>query len=153
MNRDPHFPLEDAAAEREWQRQERAMRQERAGLAPADGEPDLHAYRQVARALAEPPRERLPADFARLTARRAERAAAGLADDGRFEQRLVVLLLAVFALAGVIAAAMYGRAWLPAIDDGIPAAWLTNRWLLALAVCLGCSGLLGHWRPGSRGRG
>lgn len=153
MNHGPHFPIGNDAAEREWQRQERAMQNERAGLDPAAGEPGLHAYRQIARALAEPPQAQLPADFARRTACQVERAAARRADGGRFEQRLVLLLLAVFALAGVVVAAMYGRAWLPPVDDGISVTLLTNRWLLALAVCLGCSGLLGHWQPGSRRRG
>lgn len=154
MNRDPHFPTDNDAVEREWQRQERAMQQERAGLDPAAAEPGLQAYRQIARALAEPPQAQLPADFARRTARKVERTAtAERTDGGRFEQWLVVLLLGVFALAGVIVAAMYGRAWLPSVDDGISVTLLTNRWLLALAVCLGCSGLLGHWQPGTRRRG
>ena len=49
------------AFEREWQLQERALRDERTGRA---GDPDIAAYRRVARALRQPQPDRLPSNFA-----------------------------------------------------------------------------------------
>jgi hypothetical protein len=139
------------AVEREWQNQERALREERQGLAPAQDAPRVKSYRVIARALAQPLHEQLPADFAQRTAHRIERHAGDrVALDARFERNLTSLLVVVFGLAAAIVAVIYGREWLQTLAAGLSGTWLTNRWLLALAACIGLSAVLGRWQPGHR---
>lgn len=125
-------------AEREWQRQERALLQEREGL-PDDGDAGTRAYRLLARSLAEPIAVELAPDFARSVARRAERARLL---DGRPEQLALSVCLALFALlAGYVLFVQGGewlaqlRALLPALDGG------GARWLLLALACAG----LAYW--------
>jgi len=142
MNHDPRFPLPDDDAE--WSAQERALAEERAGLAPEAGDPQLRGYRLVALALAQPPDEQLPPDFARQMARQVARAARP-ADTGLLERNLLVVLAAAMALAGAAAVVLYGTAWLPSLDEGAVGALLAKPWAWALAACLGLSRLSRGW--------
>ena len=142
MNHDPRFPLPDDDA-REWAAQERALAEERAGLAPAQGDPQLRSYRLVAHALAQPLDAQLPPDFARRVARQAARAARPA--DTRLERNLLVVLAATMALAALAATMMYGAEWLPSLDLGTVGVLLAKPWTWALAACLGLSRLSRGW--------
>jgi len=142
MNHDPRFPLPDDDA-REWSAQERALAEERAGLAPQAGDPQLRSYRLVAHALAQPLDEQLPPDFARRLAQQVERAARPA--DTRLEGNLLVLLVGAMVLSGLAATLIYGAQWLPSLDQGTAGALLAKPWVWALAACLGLSRLSRHW--------
>jgi hypothetical protein len=142
MNHDPRFPLSDEEAY-EWSAQERALAEERAGLAPAGGDPSLRTYRLMAHLLAQPPEVQLPPQFARQVARRVRQA--GSPVDAGLERGLLVLLLAALSLAGLAAAAAYGALWLPSFGQGPVGAALAEPWIWALAACLGLSRLSRHW--------
>jgi hypothetical protein len=142
MNHDPRFPLPDDDAH-EWSAQERALAEERAGLAPEAGDPQLRSYRLVARALAQPLDRQLPPDFASRVARRAARAARPA--DTRLEGNLLAMLAAAMALAALAATVTYGGQWLPSLDQGAFGALLAKPWAWALAVCLGLSRLSRGW--------
>ena len=134
MNRhdqqDPHM---DA---REWQAQERALREERLNLAGGDR---ATGYRRVARALRAPIPMDLPADFARQLARQA-----GVASlDLRLERWLLLASCVVLAVAVPAALARYGATWVevavavfPALSQAAPG------WLLALGACVVLNGLV-----------
>lgn len=140
MNHDPRFSR--AEEEREWAAQERALAEERAGIASAAGEPTLRSYRLLAHVLAQPLQVQLPPDFARRVARQS--AVPARAVDTRLEAALLALLIAAMALATLAAVVRYGGAWWPAFDPGVLGGWLTQPWLWALAACLGLSRLAHH---------
>jgi hypothetical protein len=142
MNHDPRFPLPDDDA-REWSAQERALAEERAGLAGELSDPQLRSYRLVAHALAQPLDEQLPPGFASRVARQAARAARPA--DSRLESSLLVLLAAAMALAALAAAFIYGPQWLPSLDQGAVGRLLGSPWAWALAACLGLSRLSRGW--------
>lgn len=142
MNHDPRFPLPDDDAH-EWSAQERALAEERAGLAPEQSEPQLRSYRLVAHALAQPLDAQLPPDFARRVARQAARAARPA--DTRLERNLLVALAAAMALAALAATVLYGTQWLPSLDQGALGMLLARPWAWALAACLGLSRLSRSW--------
>lgn len=130
--------------QREWQAQERAVREERLGLPLARGDDAdgarVAGYRLLARALRHPPLERPPADFAAQVARHVQ---AGPAFEERVERWLLRALLAVLALAAVGVAALYGAAWWPALaafPQALPAG--AGAWASALLACLALSWLL-----------
>ena len=138
-------PFDDAASEREWLAQERAMRRERLHLDPAGDDARSRRYRLLARALREPMPDGLPADFA-------QQLAARVAVSPKAAPRIEVVLMIALVVALMIAAAgvtiIYGSAWLPSFSAILPAPQAPAiRWLLALAGCLGVSWLLGQWRP------
>ena len=138
-------PFDDAASEREWLAQERAMRRERLHLDPAGDDARSRRYRLLARALREPMPDGLPADFA-------QQLAARVAVSPKAAPRIEVVLMIALVVALMIAAAgvtiIYGSAWLPSFSAILPAPQApASRWLLALADCLGVSWLLGQWRP------
>jgi hypothetical protein len=155
---DPH----DIPDAREWSAQERALAEERAGLGLEAGDAPLRSYRLVARLLAQPPAERLPADFAWRTAQLAERAGVNprLADT-RLERNLLALLAAALAVSGLAAVALYGANWMPTFDHGPAGQLLSQPWLWPLLACMGLSGLFErrwlrrelprHVRPGGLG--
>jgi len=132
-----HPPEGASFDEREWQLQERALREDRAGSASGD-DPVVAGYRQVAHALRTPPAVDLPADFAEQVA---ARAAARHATESRLEQILTHALLGALALAAVVVSMQYGGNWL---RDGLallPARGrdLGLQWGLAVVACLGLS--------------
>lgn len=112
--------------EHEWEAQERGMRAAR-GQAPADLDPLALEYRKVARAVISHPVGAPPGDFV-------ARAAARLArHEGGIERPLSRLLLAVFAVALVAAAVIYGaRYWQAFQQPGEPA----SGWVLAGLACV-----------------
>ncbi|HET6435477.1 MAG TPA: hypothetical protein VFG18_07190 [Xanthomonadaceae bacterium] len=126
--------------EHEWQLQERALREEDAG-APAADERGLAAYREIARALRQPPQaEGLPADFAARVAALAQARAA--MPESRLEQWLLHALLALLAVAGAGACVLYGGAqWLTDAQALLPSALRGAGlpWLLTLGACLALS--------------
>lgn len=147
MSHDPRFPApNDDADAREWDAQERALADERAGRVAEAGDPALRTYRLMAHLLAQPLDEQLPPDFARRTAQRVERATAATRPvDARFERNLLVLLGAAMGLAGLAAVVLYGAAWLPSLDQGAAGALLSKPWLWALAACVALSGACDRW--------
>jgi hypothetical protein len=142
MNHDPRFSLPDDDA-REWSAQERALAEERAGLAPQAGDPQLRRYRLVARALAQPLDEQLPTDFAYRVARQVGQPARPA--DAHLERNLLALLAAAMALAALAVVLVYGTEWLPSLDQGAVGSLLAKPWIWALASCLGLSRLSRHW--------
>jgi hypothetical protein len=119
-------------SEREWLAQERA----RAGAQdlPVHGEHDVRArsYRQIARALREPPPVALSPDFAR---RLAARAAAR--DAAPFESALIYVLVAAFAICAAVLVMRFGSRWVLEAR--------ANTWLLAFAACAGASWVMEKW--------
>ena len=139
MNHDPRlYPPE----EHEWTLQERALGDQRAGLVPRDGEAPLGTYRLLAQLLAQPPREQLPPDFARLVARQVQPAPRM---DTRLERGLLALLAAAMAVAGVAALVIYGADWLPVLERGVAGQLLAKPWAWVLAACLALSRMSRHW--------
>ena len=126
--------------EREWQAQERALREARDGLPVTPDDARLARYRNIAEALRQPPQGALPADFASQVARIALQGSvagrtAARGDATRFEQVLVRILSAAFVLSALVALGIYGGRLLTMLqssagDDGL-------QWLLVLAACAG----------------
>ena len=117
--------------EREWQAQERALQDARAGTPSTD--PLAARYRAVAEALRAPLPELLPPDFAARVAAQVRHVPL----DARFEGTLVRTLTALLGLSGAVTAALYGRQWLPAILGPLQldSASALN-WALALGACV-----------------
>ena len=142
-------PFDDAACEREWLAQERAMRRERLHLDPAGDDARSRRYRLLARALRESMPDGLPADFAQQVA---ARVAASPKAAPRIEVVLMIALVAALVIAAAGVTVIYGSAWLPSFSAILPAPQApASRWLLALAGCLGVSWLLGQWQPRRHG--
>ncbi|WP_426284611.1 hypothetical protein [Luteibacter sp. E-22] len=112
--------------EREWEAQERGMRAA-LGQTPSDLDPLALEYRKVARAVISQPVGAPPGDFV-------ARAAAHVArHEGGIERPLSRVLLAVFAVALVGAAVIYGaRYWQAFQQPGEPA----SGWVLAGLACV-----------------
>lgn len=149
QNTDDHIPaFDDAAHEREWLAQERAMRRERLQLDAAGDDARSRRYRLLARALREPLPEALPADFAqRMAAQVAGAPARRTVSDGSFEATLALALAIILAIAAVVVVMIYGSAWLPSFSALLPPPHApATHWLLLLAGCLGASWLLGRWQ-------
>jgi len=146
--KDPLPPFDDAAREREWLAQERAMHEERLGLDAVGDDARGRRYRMLARALREPLPDTVPVDFAqRVAAQVAAESARQRAPDIRFEFALMSVLAIALVLAAGVVAALYGREWLQSIIAILPANNpLAARWLLAFAGCIGLSWLLAQWQ-------
>lgn len=131
----------DPRRDAEWQAQERALREERAGLPVAAGDARVAEYRLISRALRHPPLDAVPYDFARDLARRVARGEG----DERIERWLLRSLVGLMGLAGAVVVAMYGAAWWPAIAQLLPLpAGELARWSLVLAACAGTTWMLGQ---------
>lgn len=125
----------DPFNEREWQAQERASQDERAGATTPD--PLAARYRLIARALQQPMSVELPSDFA-------ERLGAQVAQgggEGQLERILILVLLVLMAGSAMIVAAWYGETWLQAILAVLPSSSIALQWGAALAVCVGANWL------------
>lgn len=135
----------DQIDEREWQAQERALRDVREGAASTD--PMALRYRKVAATLRAPLPDLLPSDFAAQVARLAEANAAAPAtaqipQDAGFEHTLLRGAIGVLGLGSAVVAAMYGRAWLaPTLELLQLDSAVAVNWALALAACVGVSWL------------
>lgn len=135
--------------ENEWQLQERALREQRSGIAGGD-DPLLAQYRQVARALRQPAAGTPPAGFAR------EVAAVALASgppDVRLELMLLRALSGLLGVSAIVAAMLYGGQWLPAFAALLPAtaSGAAFNWALALGACLALSWSFGRLQLHLRG--
>lgn len=137
----------DRFDEREWRVQERALREERLHADEA-GDPELAAYRRVARALRAPMPDALPADFAASVA--AHVANRSVQTQGGLERALLHALSAVFAASALYVIAQYGGGWLRASVDWMPHADATalRSWGLVLGGCMAMTWALGHLRRG-----
>lgn len=122
--------------EREWQMQERALREERFGAAAGD-DPGIAAYRHVARALREPLPDALPSDFAEAIAAQAARLP--VRGESALERWLVRLLYVAFVVSALYFVAQDGGAWLRASVSLLPTADMAavRSWGLALGACVG----------------
>ena len=122
--------------EREWQAQERALREVRSGLQAPTDDLTLARYRDIAKALRQPPQSRLPWDFAASVARLAQQHPAP-AVHTLTEQGLLRALAAIFALSALAALGVYGDRLLAMLQVAAGAAGL--QWSLALTACVGLS--------------
>jgi hypothetical protein len=135
-------PTDATRREAEWQAQEQAMRDERAGIPHSAGDVRRAEYRLISRALRHPPLDPVPFDFARSVAKRAT--AVADADD-RVEQLLLRGLVGAMVIAGAVIAAIYGAAWWPAVAGVLPLpAGELLRWGLVLVACAGTTWMLGQ---------
>jgi hypothetical protein len=139
-------PFDDAAQEREWLAQEKALRRERLSLDSAgDGERDRD-YRAIARALRVPPAEGLPADFA---ARVAERVTASRGVS--VESALMLALVGALAGAAGFVIATQGVEWARSFNAILLAREMpASVWLTALGGCLGATWLMERWQQHTR---
>jgi hypothetical protein len=127
--------------QREWQAQERALHEERAGSRNR-GRADVAEYRLIARALRDPRLAPLPSDFAARTAAR-------IAAESRAGNELVELwlergLVALLLVAGVAAVAVFNREWLESLSFSVPEGAVFGvqavvSWSIAIAGCVGIS--------------
>lgn len=123
--------------EHEWQAQESALREARAGIAPGEAGSTATDYRRVVDALRIAPPSALPVDFASQVARTV---ATRIDADARFERHLVVGLVVAFAIALVVAVASGGGASLRAVAALVPGASpATFNWLFAALACVAVS--------------
>jgi len=126
----PHEPNAPTPDEREWQAQERALRRERDGHAPAGDEAVDPAYRRIAHALRQPPADALPRDFATQVAQRALASTRPVRKETHFERNLLWMLGAVLVLSGVVTMVIYGGSL---VDSR------AGMWCLAVMVCVAFS--------------
>lgn len=136
-------PFDRDDHEREWQAQERALRDERLRTDVHETDPRAAGYRLIARALRQPPPDLLPADFARQLA-----ASAGHVPlDTRLERWLVRLLTGAMLASGLVSVLLYGPGWWDAVVGSVPQASATTiNWIGAVGACMGGSWLLERMR-------
>ena len=141
--------FDDDFDEGEWQAQEHALRQERADVRANAGTARERSYRLLARALAEPPAETLPADFAATMARQVRMfEAAEDAREQQFERWLIVALWSVLVLAVLGVAMVYADQLVAALRLGQAASSLPPaQWLYTLLGCVAASALAQWLRP------
>lgn len=139
--------LDSDRGKREWEAQERALRDERARANGAGARSDagreaaVAEYRLIARALRTPPTAPLPSDFAARTAARARMARAM---NEHVEIWLERGLLALLLVAGAAAVSAYNGDWLRELSFRVPegaAAGIRTvaSWSIAVAACVGIS--------------
>ena len=121
----------------EWQAQERALRDERAGLPMDASDARVAQYRLLVRALRAPAMEPLPVDFAAQVVRRVE-ADAALGD--RLERWLLNGLMLGLAVLVLYVVANYGATWWGAIAAPLSQAPSgLGHWLPVLGLCAGAT--------------
>jgi hypothetical protein len=130
--------------EREWQAQERALHNERAGIAMPDDDALGKAYQPIAQALRQPPALALPADFANQVARIAQSRPLQASVDGRFERLLITMLGVALGISAVVMGMTYGADWLRASASLLPQSGgrTSVTWALSLCACMGLSWLI-----------
>lgn len=141
----------------EWGEQERALREERLGLASARTEPRVAQYRLLARVLSEPVEDSLPHDFAALVAQQAE-ASSETAGDGveLWVQRVLLALLALTGIAffGGDVVALFQSVFVSGAGGaGEVRATGAVRWVFVIGLCIALSFLIELWTSRSRGSG
>jgi hypothetical protein len=123
--------------QREWEAQERALREERAG-ARSRSDADVAQYRLIARALSTPALSPLPSDFAARVVAKSR-----VADEG-VEEWLERGLLVFLLLAGGVALSVYNGAWLQTLSFSVSehaalSIQTLASWSIAVAACVGIS--------------
>ena len=149
MNTKPDDPR-NTIDEREWQAQERALRDARDGVPSTD--PLALRYRTVADALRAPVPGVLPADFAAQVAQRAEAYArppelVRSAQSGGLERSLLRGAVGVLGLGSAVVVALWGPTWIAPIASflHLDSAVAVN-WALALGACVGATWLTDQLR-------
>lgn len=138
----PVAPFDDAAREREWLAQEHAMRRERLQLDPRHDDARTQRYRMLARSLRQPLDEQLPADFAQQLAARLGPVRKRFGTP--FEFTLIFVLGLALLAGSAIILLPYGRLWWYSMLAWSQSPTPSISLLLALAACMGLTGLLGY---------
>ena len=115
--------------EREWQAQERAMRDERRDAAPASKNTSEATYRLIAQALSQPPTALLPIDFAEQVARLATKPTRAARTNRYPERYLLYALGAVLVLSCASTLLMYGDSLRRLVESRV------GGWLFVLLIC------------------
>jgi hypothetical protein len=145
-NKDDVPPFADAAQEREWLAQEKALKRERLSLDAAGDSARDRDYRAVARALRVPPADGLPADFAVRVAARVTRSPVA-----SVESALMLALVGALAGAAGFVIATQGNEWARSFNAILLARDMpASVWLTALAGCLGATWLMEWWQQRAR---
>ena len=129
--------------ESEWQAQERAREQARAGAAARAADAVTQRDLLVAQALRNAPLPALPPDFARDVARMVEAStptATRNAGEAPLERFLTAALGALLGIAGVVTAAYYGADWWQASASLLPDG-AAPGWIAMATACIGMSWL------------
>jgi len=140
MSTEP-LPFDATSQEREWQLQERALREERLGVDFRNDDTLVLRYRLLTRALREFPSDLLPAEFARGVAHRVE-GACGAENNfaiepvlPAFERTLLIGLIMLFAAATAVAIMLSGTVQQigdaalrigPQLENGWPLSFLAD---------------------------
>ncbi|MUV12892.1 hypothetical protein [Noviluteimonas gilva] len=150
MNTNHNDPSRNAIDEREWQAQERALRDARDGVPSTD--PLALRYRKVTDALRAPLPDLLPADFASQVAQRAEANARApeivqSARSGVLEGKLLRAAIGIFGLGSAVVVGVYGPEWIAPMAAflHLDSAVAVN-WALALGACVGATWLTDQLR-------
>lgn len=124
---------------REWDAQERAILEERAGAAQNDGRVD--EYRLLARVLRNPPIDPIPDDFASRMAVQAE--GRNVASE-RLEAWLQAGLLALLGAGSIGTVVFVGLRWPQLLDYLVPesATGSVPVWVGAILACMALSSLI-----------
>ena len=124
------------------------LAQEKARCGDADADPD---DLRIAHALRRAPAVDLPFDFASQVASLARAQAVA---NSVLEQRLLRILVGVFAVSAAVVVAWYGRAWPAELAAVLPGGSDAVGWTGAAALCVlanwGFGALRGHLERGSR---
>lgn len=118
---------------REWQLQERARSDERAGIDPAAAGAELAKYRLIARVLRQPT-EGLPQSFIAETIARAE--ALPDANGDRIEQWLQRALFGVLFVAALVALVLVRGELTRELMTDVASAAPAASWILVVLACL-----------------
>lgn len=118
---------------REWDAQERARRDARAGRAASADDPQSRDYARIAHALARPMQARLPSNFAFQVAQLAALLPRPVQLDLRLERWLVRALVGAMALGALVSAVVFGGDVLHALDAGGAG---TAGWVLLVLACV-----------------
>ena len=128
--------------EREWLAQEQAAALERNHRLDTDEDALSTGYLAIARALRQPIRVDLPADFAARVAAMATRQRPAVEIESRLEKRLLLVLGVVLGVAALVVGLIFGASWFaPALDRLDQLGQSSISLLLGLLACLGSSAL------------
>jgi hypothetical protein len=145
-----HDDPRNSIDEREWQAQERALRDARDGVPSAD--PFALRYRKVADVLRAPVPDLLPADFAAQVARQAEAYArppelVRSAQAGGLERSLLRGAVGVLGLGSAVVIGIWGPSWIAPIASFLQLdSAVAVNWALALGACVGVTWLTDQLR-------
>ncbi|MEO7013855.1 MAG: hypothetical protein ABI127_06045 [Dokdonella sp.] len=128
--------------EREWQAQQRAIECERKGHVHSEEDALTAGYLPVARALRQPIRMHLPADFAARVAGLAMQRRPVVEIESTMEQRLLLILGIILGITAVFVGLIYGASWFaPALGRLDQLGQSSLSLLFGVLGCLGISAL------------